>query len=152
MSRPMSFWQSVWRDQHGVSVVEMAVCCPFLVLLLTGLIDLGQGLADRLMIQKAANLGLEIVQASPPQIEAGDADYDYQHVRREAAAAAKVPIRNVRMSRWLECNGVRQPIDAICLVGQRSARFLSIEIRKIYQPQFVPKTYNLVVSAAVRIQ
>lgn len=147
-----SFWQAFWRDERGVSVVEMAVCCPFLVLLLTGLIDLGQGMADRLLIQKAANLGLEIVQASPPQIEAGDVDYDYQHVRREAAAAAKVPMRNVKMSRWLECNGVRQPIDAICLVGQQSARFINIQVTKVYVPKFIPKKYNLVVNAAVRIQ
>lgn len=147
-----SFLLTIWRDERGASVVELAVCCPFLVLLLTGLIDLGHGLAERLTIQKAANLGLEIVQASPPQVESGDVDFDYRHVRTEAAAAAKVPVRNVKISRWLECDGVRQPIDAICLIGQKSARFVKIDISKLFEPEFVPMVYNLRANAAVRTQ
>lgn len=142
----------IWRDQLGTSVVELAVCCPFLVLLLSGLIDLGLGMAERHRLQKAVNMGLEIIQTNPPQIEAGDATYDYSEVRTETAAAAGVPVEAVVASRWLECDGVRQQADAVCLLGQRSARFFNLQISKPYLPQLLPQQYVLKVSAAVRTQ
>lgn len=139
-------------DTRGVAFVEMAMCAPFLAVLLGGMIDLGSGLAERHNVQRALNVGLEIAQAHPPKFIAGETDFDYTYIRQETAAAAKTRIEDVAIDRWLECDGTRQPIDATCLPAQTSARFLQISVVKRYQPRLVPKTYDLRAAGAVRIQ
>lgn len=139
-------------DARGVSTIEFALLCPILILLLAGLVDLSRGLAERFALQQAVNRGLEMVQARPPRIRAGQPDYDFSYVRNETATAANVPPQSVTLTRWAECNGVRHNISHTCAAEERSARFLQVHVAKAYQPQLMPGSFMLEVSAAVRTQ
>ena len=53
-------------DERGVSVVELGLVAPVLALMIAGIIDLSQGLAQRFAMQQAVNRSLELVLAVPP--------------------------------------------------------------------------------------
>lgn len=142
----------VWRDSRGVSVIELALLAPLLVLFLSGLVDVSRALAERFVLKQAVNRGLEMVQARPPRIEAGDADYDFSAVRNATATAAGVPPRDVVIRRWLECNGVRQAVTEDCLPEEESARFIELEVRKEYEPYLVRQPISISARSSVRTQ
>ena len=50
-------------DQSGVSTIELAIFLPILATLITGAVDLGQGLSQQFTLQQAVNRSLEMVQA-----------------------------------------------------------------------------------------
>ena len=95
------------RDEKGVSAIELGVLMPVLVVLVTGIIDLSQGLSERFKMQQAVNRGLEMVQARPPQLDAEDGDIDFDYIRQQAATGAGVPLSKVTLNRWLECDGTK---------------------------------------------
>ena len=140
-------------DQRGASLVELAFAVPLLVVFLTGIIDLGQGLSERFTLQQAVSRSLELLQAGPLEGDADDEDVDFSHLVTEAAAAAGVPRGNVTVQRWRECdNVVEAHYEGSCDLGEETARYLRLRIDKTFQGKFFLGNYPMTASGAVRIQ
>ncbi|MEN9683989.1 MAG: hypothetical protein RLZZ427_1740 [Pseudomonadota bacterium] len=116
-------------SQTGTSVVEAAILLPGFVMLFAMLFDLSAGFAQKLRVQQAAvrtveyalNSDLETV--TPLLLTA------------EAANNAKVPMSQVTLNIWQECNGVKSTdITVPCADAEQTARWLSISISSSYTP------------------
>jgi Flp pilus assembly protein TadG len=141
------------RNERGVSVVEFGMLAPFLGLLVAGMIDLGQGLSERFTIQQAVNRGLEMLHSATPEADAEESAVDYSFVRTEAAAAAGVPVDQVTMNQWLECDGTRQTdFNGSCDEGEEMARYIELRIVKDYTGSLFLGEVEMGARGAVRIQ
>jgi Flp pilus assembly protein TadG len=122
--------RSLGTDQAGLSMIELGICLPFLCLMILGVVDLSMGVAGRVSLEQAAYRTLE-------RATVGGVQSDYSNLQAEAATAANVPVGNVTVDNWLECNGTRQAtIEAGCPQGQMASRYVQITIRSTYHPFF----------------
>lgn len=138
------------RDSRGASVIEFAFVAPAVGLLVVGIADYGRGFSERFALESAAHAALE-------RASAGNTSKDYTYLKKEAADAAGVPVENVTVDNWLECDGKRMSnYEGVCSAGQEIARYVYIRLTKNYQPSFRwtggGKTIPIAGDAAVRIQ
>lgn len=141
------------EDARGASLVEFALVLPLLVLLVSGIADLGRGLSERFTLQQAVNRSLELLQAHPPRAGANADSVDYSHLAEQAAAAADVSLDHVTISQWLECDNERQSaFDDSCAADEETARYLRLRIDKDFNGTFFLGTYPMVATGAVRVQ
>ena len=145
LDRCLAAARSLMRNERGVSVIELAIAAPVLGILIMGIGDLGRGFSERYFLQQAANRALELGHL-------GTSGSNYNHLIREAAAAAGVPESNVTLTQWLECNGTVKAFDSFCDPGQTVARFIRLSIRSSFTPFFGTSIYrNVQPDGTVRI-
>lgn len=142
-------------DRRGAGVLELGLVLPVLMVVVLGLIDVASCYSAQMSLQQATARALERVQV-------GNSRSDFTFVRSEAANAAKVPLSQVEVRTWLECNQVRQSATAQdCAAGQPRARYVQVEITAGYQPYFrysplgareANGNVRLVANSAVRYQ
>lgn len=161
------------RDERGASLVELALLAPFLGTLMLGMIDLGRALSERHDLQQAANRAMELAMSRVVTADASGGEADYGFLRRAAAEAAGVPLANVTLTKWRECNGEEQEVyDEVCpsveedgeQVAQEVARYVRVRITSNYVPAFrygpvalssaagADGTVTMTAEAAVRVQ
>jgi Flp pilus assembly pilin Flp len=117
-------------DARGTSMVEFGLLLPVLSLMLIGSVDLAQGIGAKLALEQAVHRTMEMASV-------GVVGSNYQHLRTEAAAAAIVPLANVTLEQWAECDGTKQAsFDAECGSNQMVARYVKISVRKDHKPSF----------------
>ena len=161
------------RDERGASIVELALLAPVLGTLMLGMVDLGRALSARHDLQRAANgtMQLAMTRVVTADAEGGEADYGF--LKQAAAEAAGVPLANVALAKWRECNGEAQDeYEAVCPpvdedgeeVAQEVARYVKIRITSSYVPAFrygpialssaaeADGTLVMTAEAAVRVQ
>lgn len=136
--------RSLARDERGASILELALLAPFLGTLMLGMIDLAQGISARHDLQQAVNHALELALAREATAdESGEPDYE--PLRKAAASAAGVPLANVTLTRWFECDGAPPDEDEeeanICFPNSAGApkevsRYIRIRIATTYTPTF----------------
>lgn len=118
------------RDERGVSVVEFALVLPVLAFLTMGTIDFGRGFASKYSLEQAAQRTIEMANV-------GAVGSDYNYLKPEAASVAGVPVENVTVDQWLECDGgAAQDFTSTCSAGQMVARYVRLTIVRDYQPSF----------------
>ncbi|TMJ15821.1 MAG: hypothetical protein E6G94_05880 [Alphaproteobacteria bacterium] len=138
-------------DESGTSVIEFALMLPVLSLLVAGVIDLSEGLADRFALQQAVNRGLEIVQSKPLSTGADRKTISYTFAKTEAERAA--PGSVVTIETWLECNGaVQGDFYGTCPDHQDTARYLRLRARKNYTGSMFLGTVPMSATGAMRVQ
>jgi len=144
------------RDEEGASIIEFALFAPILALMVMGVTDVAMSYATKLRFEQAAYGALEKVAATSVQT-------DYTYLRADAAAAAGVPVEDVSVDAWLECDGIRQTsFTGVCADGAVIARYVRISIDSGHMPTFAygplgaatrsDGTVPVTASAAVRIQ
>jgi hypothetical protein len=118
-----------------------------------GVIDLSRGLAERFALQAAVNQSLELIQARPAVAGATATDVDYSWLKTKAASLAKVPVAQVTLNRWLECDGVdKGDVNGTCTGTQDVARYLQVRINKNFEGEFYFDTIPMSASGALRTQ
>lgn len=141
-------------DERGATLVEMGLVAPFLASFIIGMVDLSNGYSARLQLEQAAQVAIEKVQAYQTTTST------YDTLKAEAATAAGVDQSAVKVSYWLECNGVKQAdYNATCGTNAY-ARWIQVEITKTYSPTFKVKwphanadgSFTLKGSAGMRTQ
>lgn len=131
MARFFAFARSIGRDVQAVAIIELALAAPLLMLLFVGMVDLSVLVSEKLDLEQAAQRTTDYALAKRPTNANGS------YLATEAAASAGVPLQNVTVQLFLECNGVRQAsFDTPCVAGQIQARFASVEIRRQVQLVF----------------
>jgi hypothetical protein len=114
---------------RGVATIELAILAPFLALMIVGMSDMALGYSAKLALEQAATRTAQLGSIQGPR------DNEYQYLRGEAALAANVPVSNVTLDLWLECNGQRQTAyPGSCVGGQQIARYFSIAMTGTYRP------------------
>lgn len=122
---------SLARDERGASIIEMAMVTPVLATLLIGMVDISRAYAAKLQLEQAAQRSIEKVM----QYQTGASTYSTLYT--EAADAAGVPVTDVTVDYWLECNGARAAnYTDSCSPGQTYARYVSVAVDKDFQPMF----------------
>lgn len=118
-------------DERGVSMLEFGLFFPVLALMVLGTIDLGRGLATRFALEQAVQRTIELATLGGRPLA------DYTFLKTEAAAAAGVPVAQVTLDQWLECNDARQAnFNGTCPAGQQAARYVTITAFADYSPMF----------------
>ncbi|HWT12408.1 MAG TPA: TadE/TadG family type IV pilus assembly protein [Allosphingosinicella sp.] len=140
-------------EERGVSTIELGLIAPVLALFVAGIVDLSQGLAQRFTMQQAVNRSLELLVVRPPEGGADDDDVNYDYLKTEAAAAAGVPVEQVSVERWLQCNEERMDdYNDSCDTGEDSARYLELRIQKAFRGSFFVGQITITAEGAMRIQ
>ena len=150
------FNRSLARDERGTSLIEMAMVAPVLATLLVGMVDISRAYSAKLQLEQAAQRAIEKVM----QYQADSSTYATLYT--EAATAANVPVTDVTVDYWLECNGARAAdYGSSCTTGQTYARYISVSIDKKFTPMFGTRffpgansdgTYTITGEAGLRTQ
>ena len=148
----ISRFRRLGADERGASLVEFAFFVPVLALFVLGIIDLSQGLAQRMSMQQAVNRGLELLLVNPPSAGANATAVDYTPIRQETATAAGVPLDQVRLDQFLLCDGTPAAAGATCTAGQDSARYVELVVNANFIGSFYVGTVPLTATGAMRIQ
>lgn len=113
----------VLRDRRGTGAIELAAALPMLVLLFAGMVDMSRFVAARIDAEQAAQRGTDYALAMRPNPSRAS------YVQSEVADAAGVPLSDVTVDIYLECDGVRQTdFDSYCAAGQDQARLVSVAV------------------------
>ena len=132
-----SAWRDFARDERGTALIEFAFAVPILAMLVLGTADFARAVAFQQNLEEITSRALERATAVGNVKTASEYTTAYEAVREDAIEAADVTTDDVTMERWLECDGTKQTdYDAECPTGQQIARFVSLEVRKSYQPLF----------------
>ncbi|HEX9945914.1 MAG TPA: TadE/TadG family type IV pilus assembly protein [Allosphingosinicella sp.] len=141
------------RDERGTSLIEFGFLAPFLALLTMGIIDLSRGLAERFALQQAVSRGLELVQARPAVAAANSNTVSYEFVRNEVASSADVPVGQVILTRWLECDGEDAgDVSNTCPAGAAASRYLRVRVTKDFEAEFYFATIPMAATGTLRTQ
>lgn len=118
------------RDRRGASVIELGLAMPVVGIMLVGLVDMASCFSAQLSIQQAAARSLERVQVNRSAT-------DFAFVKTEAAAAAGVPVTQVTVERWLECDSVKQSATVTACPGTADAgKYIKVTVASDYVPFF----------------
>lgn len=121
-------------DRRGIAATEFALIAPIFAMLMIGMINFSMGFSRKLELEQAANRAIEKV------MQTTVTDTVVATLAKEASDAAKVPIENVTVDFWLECNGTRQAVyDSVCPGGQSFYRYLSVKLFANFQPVMTGK-------------
>lgn len=105
----------------------MALVAPFLILLITGIVDLAMYGAALLKAQQAVNRGLEMSMM-------GGTAVDIPDIQSQAAMQAGVSTNDVLVTPTLECSGAAATWGSACAAGQETAAYTQITIPTTYHP------------------
>lgn len=123
---------SIWRDERGNSVIELALVAPVLASLLIGTVDISRAVSAKLQLEQAAQRTIEKVQVS----EFATSDEADLQADAEAAAGSG---SQATVDAWLECNhdGTHLNYDSgTCNDGDPYARYVSVTVTKSFTPLF----------------
>lgn len=125
--------RSLWRDQRGNSMVEMALATPLLATLLVGTVDISRAVSAKIVVEQAAQRTVEKVQAEENFDTGNIADYEAD------AKAAAGNGSSATVVAWLECNndGVHLDFDTgSCGTGVPYARYVQVSVSDSFDPMF----------------
>ena len=147
------FLKPLPRDERGVSAVEFAFLAPILSVLIVGMIDFSSAISQRFTLQQAVNRSLEMIQANRAPVGAAGGSPNYSFLKQEVATAASIPLANVTMNQWLECNGTKQgSFTGTCADNADTARYLELKATKEFRGKMYLKSFTLAATSAVRVQ
>ena len=126
----------ITRDDRGASIIELALVAPILASLLIGMVDMSRAYSYKLNLEQSAQRAIEKVQ----QYQSTTSTYGT--LQSEAAAAAGVPVSDVTIDYWLECDGSRQSdYNTSCSGSQTYARWVTVSVQGTFTPMFRSKYY-----------
>ena len=138
-----SLFARLLRDCSGTSIIETAVVLPTLMMLMAGATDLAMGVWTKMQTQQAAarrrpRRTIELATSG------GLENLSESVLQSDAAAAANIAANKVTVTKWLECNGVKQvTFDMGCNSGEIVGRYVSVRVTNSYRPilgAFLPAT------------
>ena len=154
--------RTLWADDRGTSIIELALATPILAAVLMGMVDLSRAYSERLQLEQATQRAIEKVFNNQTQ------STSYNTLKNEAVSAAvdagytEVTTANVTIDYWLECNGARAAdYDTPCPDGQLIARYINVAIQRKFTPFFGTRffpgansdgTYTIRADAGIRTQ
>jgi Flp pilus assembly protein TadG len=113
------------RCERGVSVVELAMVLPFLLMLVLGTADIAIGYAGKMGLEQAAQRTTDLALARRPN------DGITTYLVQEAASASGQPVGNITVEVYLECGTARQTTFTATCTSGLPARVVSVRIIQV---------------------
>ncbi|WP_226700750.1 TadE/TadG family type IV pilus assembly protein [Qipengyuania gaetbuli] len=118
------------RSTAGNATIEIALVMPIVLMMALGGIDFAMGYRHKIEMQQTAQLGAEYVMGTMENVPTA------VQVRQAIADATGMPMGNITVDKWIECDGARQAIGApLCVTpGAVQTDFMTITVRDTYTP------------------
>ena len=103
---------TLWRDQRGAAIIELAIVAPVIALMTVGVVDLSNGFSSKLLLEQAAQRSIEKVMqttgiTSVEDTIANEAICQVNGTKADGSCkTAPITAANVTVTHRLECNGV----------------------------------------------
>ncbi|HYG85168.1 MAG TPA: TadE/TadG family type IV pilus assembly protein [Azospirillum sp.] len=150
MTATHSFIRRLTASRDGNVAVEFALIAPVLILLFTGLIDLGRAFYDGMALETAARSAVQYARQNPG---------DTTGIRAAALTGSGVPMGATvdPPKQFCECpNGSSIGCGSQCASGEPYLVFLSVTVRENFQSILpypgLPSPLPLTGSAVLRVQ
>jgi Flp pilus assembly protein TadG len=154
------------RNEHGASLVELALTAPFMASLLIGMADLSRAFSMKLQMEQAAQRTIEQVEQQKSVATSYNASLTAEATSAMAAAGYSTG-NTITPDSWLECssNGTTwtraASFTGACAANESTARYVNITIARRFTPMFPSRhwpgansdgTINISGYAEVRLQ
>ena len=139
----MGRFLTLWREQRGAAIIELAFVAPVIALMTVGVVDLSNGFSSKLRLEQAAQRSIEkvmqttgvtsvettIVNEAVCQVNGTNDD--------DSCKTAPITADNVTVEHLLYCGTDDEPsADADCAEGVVASRWIQVTIWDEYEPLF----------------
>jgi Flp pilus assembly protein TadG len=137
----ISRFPSLWREDRGAAIIELAIVAPVIALMTVGVVDMSNGFSSKLRLEQAAQRSIEKVMqttgvTSVESTIASEAVCQYNGTETNGTCkTAPITDANVTVTHRLECDGALSTADD-CAVGQAESRWVQVTIWTEYEPMF----------------
>ncbi|MCY7279370.1 MAG: pilus assembly protein [Sphingomonas bacterium] len=156
---------TLWREQRGAAIIELAIVAPVIALMTVGVVDLSNGFGNKLKLEQAAQRSIEKVMqttgiTSVETTIVNEAVCQFNGTNADGSCkTAPITAANVTVTHRLECNGVLSALED-CATGQVESRWIQVSIWTDYEPMFALNfsgidgngKYRLVAKAGLRTE
>ena len=137
----MSGFLTLWREQRGAAIIELAIVAPVIALMTVGVVDLSNGFSSKLRLEQAAQRSIEKVMqttgvTSVETTIANEAVCQVNGTNPDGSCkTAPVTAANVTVTHRLECNGTLSAAED-CADDEVASRWVQVTIWDDYEPLF----------------
>ncbi len=137
----MGRFLTLWREQRGAAIIELAIVAPVIALMTVGVVDLSNGFSSKLKLEQAAQRSIEKVMqttgiTSVETTIANEAICQVNGTNADGSCkTAPITAANVTVTHRLECDGTLSAgVD--CATGEVSSKWIQVTIWDDYEPMF----------------
>lgn len=134
---------TLWREQRGAAIIELAIVAPVIALMTVGVVDMSNGFNTKLKIEQAAQRSIEKVMQTTgiTDVEttiANEAICQFNGTNPDGTCkTAPMTIANVKVTHLLYCNNGTTPVtDPDCPTGQTESKWIKVSVWTEYKPLF----------------
>jgi len=148
---------TLWREDRGAAIIELAIVAPVIALMTVGVVDLSNGFSNKLRLEQAAQRSIEKVMQTTGVTSVEDtivteAVCQFNGTNPGGTCkSAPITAANVTVTHRIECNGVVSA-GPDCTAGQVEARWIKVTIWTDYAPLFPLKFSGIDAGNKYRIQ
>lgn len=132
---------SLFREQRGAAMIELAFVAPVIALLTVGVVDLSNGFGTKLRVEQAAQRSIEKVMQTTGVLTvedtiAAEAVCQYNGTNADGTCkTAPLTTADVVVTHRLECDNV-VTAAADCLDTEKESRWIQVKVSTDYTPMF----------------
>ena len=115
-------------ETRGNATLELAFATPILLTMALASVDATMGFLHRMKMQQHAQVGADYVFSKMEDIPVAAV------VRAEITVATGVPVSNITVTDWTECNGVKSVAPLCVNPNAVETKFMKIEVKDTYTP------------------
>jgi hypothetical protein len=119
---------SLLRDRRGNATIELAFMTPILLVMGLASIDATLGFVHRMNVQEQAQIGADYVYSKMEDIPLA------AQIKLEINAATGVPVSDITIDEWVECDGVVVHTPMCVQPGATETKFMTINVDGTYTP------------------
>ncbi len=133
---------TLWREDRGAAIIELAIVAPVIALMTVGVVDLSNGFNSKLKLEQSAQRSVEKVMQTTgiTDVETtivNEAICQFNGTNADGTCkAAPLTAANVTVTHRLECNNVLYTGGDDCPVGQTETKWIKVTVWTNYQPMF----------------
>ena len=137
----MSRFLTLWREQRGAAIIELAIVAPVIALMTVGVVDLSNGFSSKLRLEQAAQRSIEKVMqttgiTSVEDTIVNEAVCQVNGTNQDGSCkTAPITAANVTVTHRLECNGVLSA-NVDCADDEVASKWVQMTIWDDYEPLF----------------
>ena len=137
----MARFLTLWREQRGAAIIELAIVAPVIALMTVGVVDLSNGFSSKLRLEQAAQRSIEKVMqttgiTSVEDTIVNEAVCQVNGTNNDGSCkTSPITAANVTVTHRLECEGLLSAATD-CAVGEVSSRWVQVTIWDEYEPLF----------------
>ncbi len=135
--------QSLWREDRGAAIIELAFVAPVIALMTIGVVDLSNGFSYKLRVEQAAQRSIEKVMQTTgiTNVETtitDEAMCQFNGTQADGVTCKTAPLTaaNVTVTHRLECDGAVTDPTTDCDEDQAEARWIKVAVKTEYKPLF----------------